>query len=105
MLQGYPKYISKSIKKPKKVLDQINKGKLKLTYFVITLDKATEQISIYPGFIFKQKYYQDLPMEVVGLADSYDNALELVRLMVEDTFAANGNCNIIDFYKSNQGQK
>lgn len=104
MLQGYPKYISESIKKPKRVLDQINSGKLKLTYFVITIDEGQEQLNIYPSFVLKQKYYQNLPMEIVGLADNYDNALEMVRVMVEDTLAANGNCNIKDYFKSNQGQ-
>ena len=38
--------------------------------------------------------------EIVGIACGRNEALELVRKMVEDCFAAVGNCNVRDYLKS-----
>jgi len=94
MLLGEPKYVSKSIKNPMRIIKQINKGKLLFRYQVIAMDEVLKHLSIYPAYMFFQDYYKKKDAVVYGLADSKKAAYELVARMAEDSIAKTGECNI-----------
>lgn len=42
----------------------------------------------FSSLLLKQHIYENTPLFVVGLADGYDSALELIRQITEEVFAA-----------------
>ena len=102
MLVGTPKYISDSIKNPKRIIKKINNGKLSLGYHVITFAKDPEQLDIIPSYVLMQQVYQEMDIEVVGLAKDLDSAYELVAKMTQDALDKTGDCNIKSFLMNNQ---
>lgn len=94
MLYGKPKYVSKSIKRPAKVIKKLNSGKLSIGYYVITYSNNTEMLDIYPGYVFKQQFFRDMDMIVVGLAGSKSDAFDLIAKIAEDSLAKTGECNL-----------
>ena len=102
MLVGTPKYISDSIKNPKRIIKKINNGKLSLGYHVITYANDPEQLDIIPSYVLMQKVYQEMNIEVVGLAQDLDSAYELVARMTQDAIDKTGNCDIKRFLLNNQ---
>ena len=56
MLYGKPKYVSKSIKRPGKVIKKLNSGKLSIGYYVITYSNNTEMLDIYPGYVSNSSF-------------------------------------------------
>ena len=72
-----------TIKNKGKILRKIKyHGGLTTTY-VIALATSNDLFDLIPGYVFKQKVYPVKDLYVMGLADSYDSALELTTKMVE----------------------
>lgn len=90
MLSGEIFYISPSIKRPWKVIDKVNHGKPDLSHFLIVLAKEPEQLEILPTYLFLQKCYQNTDYRVVGICDSYQNAIETVLQMTNDCLEKTG---------------
>ena len=55
--------------------------------FLVTV-VLCHQLDFFYSLLLKQHIYENTPLFVVGLADGYDSALELIRQITEEVFAA-----------------
>lgn len=88
-------------KKVNKVIRNIIRGKFQPGIFVISISEdENNQLEITPAYIFLQPYYKDQHMEIVGLAESHNTAVEdvLVRI-TDDCYKLYGNCNFKLYFK------
>lgn len=69
-------------------------GNKKCVVYVITLCEGQDQLEIYHSAVLMQKFYRIVSPMAVGIAGSYDGAVELVRKMAEECYRKNHDCNI-----------
>ncbi|MCH5280262.1 MAG: hypothetical protein J1E61_02245 [Lachnospiraceae bacterium] len=60
--------------------------------YVITVSAGEDYFDLIPGYSFKQKAYPVQELLIIGLAATYDSAVELVIKMIEDFSARYGTC-------------
>ncbi len=90
-------YISPGIKNPEKVKLQLKLHKGILGKYIISLSTDNNQLEIMAAYYLKLRYYRKHPPIVVGIAESYDEALELVLKMQEEAITKNNNPNIKEY--------
>lgn len=91
-------YISPSLQKKKRqIVWRLKMGKAVPFVYVITLAEQNDLMNIYQGLILKQPYYRKNPPFVLGIADSYSAALELVQQILMDIHDKTGNYDIRSF--------
>lgn len=91
-----------SERKIKSICKQVQKGKIKLGIFLITLPLVEEgllEIYWYPELL--QPVYRKIQQEVcvVGIAKNREDAYSLVERIVKDVGCSNGNIPVADFFK------
>ncbi len=83
-------YMSQAIKKNSlKIKWKLKTGRPQPTIYVIALAKNNDLLEIYHSAILKQNYYKqkdNVPF-IVGIANSYNSAVELVINIIEDAWA------------------
>ena len=52
--------------------------------YVIAISQGNDYFDLIPGYILKQKAYPVKDLHIVGLASSYESAVELVQRMLTD---------------------
>ena len=93
-------YLGRSIKKKK--LDKLKK-KLENTpllsgMFLITISKnPSDQLEIFDAKQLAQKYYENNPPHVVGIAGNYDEAVETVEQIVRECLCKRGDCALKEY--------
>ncbi|MGN0377656.1 MAG: hypothetical protein ACI4ED_08475 [Suilimivivens sp.] len=100
-------YIGDTVKDPAKVKRKLKHHAGQLVY-VICIAQGADQLEIFHSAFLKQRYYRLYPPIVVGIANSYDEAVELVIRMTKECLNATGNCNIKEYLKikaKNPGDK
>lgn len=90
-------YVSSGIKNIDKLKIKLNLHKGVLGTYVISLSQGNNQLEIMAAYYLKFRYYRMHPPIIVGLADSYDEALKLVVKMQEEALNKTGNPNIKDY--------
>jgi len=100
MILCEPLYLSDSVKKPKKWLHKLNKGKLPCKFFVLTIEEGEDQLAIYPAYCLQQPFYRKHPPVIVGLAGDYGEAQDLVIRIVEESLEHTGQCNLKEYLHS-----
>lgn len=91
-----------SPKKVKRYRSRLEQGKPALSLYLIALPLTGQGIlEIYPYTSLLQKHYKESSqsMYVLGMADSYDDALELTRQMIENMYKKTGGFSVRDFVK------
>lgn len=71
-------------KNRRKLLKKIKYHAGLTTTYVIALSDNQDYFDLIPGYVLKQKGYPVRELNIMGLADGYDNAVELVIRMIED---------------------
>ena len=75
-------------------------GRVKPNTYVITpAHGKTDMLDIYSAVEFKQKIYNNSSIHVLGIAKSKDEALELVKHIVEDMYTSTGGFDIKSFFE------
>lgn len=74
-----------------------NAGQLNL--YVIALSGGSNQLEIFHCAFLQQKFYKSCPPDIVGFAQGYGEALELVKKMVEDVYRITGECEIKNYFR------
>lgn len=94
-------YCSESLKKRKrKVIWKIKHNAGQISVYVITLsDKADEQLEIFHSGQLLQSYYKCYPPCIIGIADGYGEALELVKNIAEEVYQQTGGLDIKGYIK------
>lgn len=90
-------YTGKSIKNPALVKWKLkhNAGQIKI--FVIALAPGDDLLEIYHCAFLQQKFYKKYPPFIVGIAGSYDEALDLAASVVEEVYANTGGYAVKDY--------
>lgn len=87
-------YIGTTIKDAKKVKRKLLLNAGQIGIYVITLCKGRDQLEIYHCAFLQQKYYRKNPPYIIGIANGYDEAVEIVRQIAAEAYACNGNCDL-----------
>lgn len=93
-------YVSNSIKERKIPVIKlgIKQGRGRLKLYLITLsNNDSDQLDIIHNSLLKQRLYRKLDLRIVGLANSREEATELVIDMLNETIESTGHCNIKDY--------
>ncbi|MCH5257844.1 MAG: hypothetical protein J1D87_11165 [Lachnospiraceae bacterium] len=92
-------YIGESIKKPNKIKRRLKNHAKQLKIFVIILSQGTDQLEICHSILLGQPFYkkkENRPF-VIGIAGNYDEAVELVCRIVQETVDRNGNADLKEY--------
>lgn len=97
-------YISESLEQKKaKIIRKLEKGKVQLScYLIVLTENPRNQLEFFDAVLLKQANYQKENLFVAGIANCYEEALELVQKMAQDTYAKNGNADIRKFLSEEQ---
>lgn len=95
-------YVGEGVKK------NIRKTRLKLRTFtgqiniyIIILSQGSDLLEIFDSSFLKQSYYKKHSPYIVGVAKGKNEALELIKTMMEDCYRTTGNCNIKEHVLNN----
>ncbi len=91
-------YTSPSLqKKRRQIVWKLKAGKTLPFVYVITLAEQNDLMDIYHSVLLKQPYYRKNPPYVIGIADSYPAAVELVQTILQDVNSQTGGYDIKTF--------
>ncbi len=91
-------YTSPSLQKKKRqIVWKLKLGKTMPFIYVITLSEQNDLMNIYHNVVLNQSYYRKNPPYVIGIADSYWAAVDLVQKILLDVSAQTGGYNIKTF--------
>ena len=97
-------YIGESINKKKLGFYKLGlkQGRGFIKIYLLTLsNNDSDQIDIIHNSMLKQHLYRKLPLRVVGLSNSREEALEIVNRIICETLENTGNANIKDYLIKN----
>lgn len=101
MLTFYPRlYVGAGIKHGK--LDKIKKKlvhkPLFVGVYVITLARnASDQLEIFDAKQLTQHYYEKYPLQIIGIAKDYEDALEVIEKIVQECLSKRGDCKLKEY--------
>ncbi len=87
----------KKLDKIKKRLE--NKPLLSSVFLVAVSRNPNDLLEIYEAKQLSQRYYQQNPPYVVGIAGSWTEAVELVKKIVEECLFARGDCALKEYLR------
>lgn len=94
-------YMSPSLtKKRRKILWKLRTGRPQPAIYIVTLASNNDLFEIYHSGMLKQKYYRkkENALYIVGIAEGYYGAVDLVTDMLRDVFIATGCYNAKAFF-------
>lgn len=62
--------------------------------YVLTLCEGRDQLEIYNSFVLLQSYFRKNPKFIIGIADSYGAAVEMVEKIAGECYQKNGNADL-----------
>lgn len=99
-------YVSPSLaKKRKKIIWKLRTGRPQPTIYVVALAQNDDLFEIYHSGMLKQRYYkkkENAPY-IVGLAQGYDGAVDLVIDMLEDVLSSTGGYDVKAYFRPGKG--
>lgn len=93
-------YLGESIREEKldKIKKRLEKKPLFSGVFLITLSRnVSDQLEIYAARQLAQSYYRKNPPYVIGIAGTYEEALEIVEQIVQECLKARGDCSLKEY--------
>lgn len=98
-------YLGESVyKKKEKIKKMMKKRKLQPNVFAITMPLCNEGLlEIYKSMEFLQKVYDNVEIEVVGLAGSMQEAFGMVESIVTECYFTTGGFDIKKYLNERQG--
>ena len=71
--------------KKRKVIKKLKQGKLQMGVHVIAIPQGEQDmLEIFPSYVLLQDYFNQIDVQVVGLAGDHEEALTLVEQMMND---------------------
>lgn len=97
-------YVSGGLKRKKnKILKKLMERIPQPSVYVLTLAQGEQnQLEFYPALLLKQPWYDDADIFVVGIADGYDAAVDLVEEIVREVQKETGDTDIRGFLAGRQ---
>lgn len=93
-------YLSDSIKHVNRIKRKIKYGRGQIKVFLLTLSNSSDQIDIFHNSMLKQKFYRKMNLRIIGIANSYDEALIIVQDILEDTIKDTGTYDMKEYLMS-----
>lgn len=91
------------VKRKNRVLADLMERKPRPGIYVITLAQgAQNHLEFFSSLVLKQHFYDEKEMFVVGIADGYEDAAEMIRLITQEVLDETGNTDIRGFILKNQ---
>ena len=92
-------YVGPSIYNPEKVKKKLRRGEGQLTIYVIVLSPSkpgtgSNQLEILHSANLQQPYYKTYPPFIIGIADGMEEAVELVRSLVQEAYDHSGSADV-----------
>lgn len=87
-------YVGSTVRDVHKVKRKLITNAGQLGIYVITLCKGRDQLEIYHCALLQQRYYRKNPPYIIGIANGYEEALELVRQIAEEAYRQRGDCDL-----------
>lgn len=97
-------YVSGGLKRKKnKIIKKLMERIPQPSVYVLTLAQGEKnQLEFYPALLLKQPWYDDADIFVVGIADGYDAAVDLVEEIVREVQKETGDTDIRGFLAGRQ---
>lgn len=101
-------YLGENASKAKyKIFGRVRKGRFQLdTYLILISANPDNLLEIIQSNIFQQPFYKKKKhlndIYVVGIAKGYDEALELVRTIIDEVYQSTGAFDISSYLKFGQ---
>lgn len=94
-------YVSESIgSRVNRIKWKINHNAGTVSVFVIAFASNPDNLlDIIPAWNLMQKGYPKRQLKIIGLAGGYDEALELVRTIIDETYQCRGDVNVWEYLK------
>lgn len=98
-MRFYPDlYIGDKVEHPEKILKKIKIPKKMPDLFVIALSQSpVDQLEIRSTKDLGKNYYASTDPVIVGIAEDYEDAVNVVKRIAEDCFLKRGDCRLKDF--------
>lgn len=87
-------YVGSTVTDVNRVKRKLKMNAGQISVFVIALCKSRDQLEIYHCALLQQRYYKKNPPYIIGIANGYEEALEIVKQIVEETYRQNGDCDL-----------
>lgn len=91
-------YVGEEVKNLTKKKINLKIGKGFLNFYIITLAQNDDQLNIFKASQLKQKLFDKKSLKIVGIANNYNEAVQLVIQITEDIYKQTGNANIKQFF-------
>lgn len=97
-------YVSDSLEEKKnKVLKNLMDHKLQPSVYILTLSQGEQNhLEFFSALLLKQHVFDHAELFVVGIADSYDDAVDLVEEITREVLAETGGTNIRGYLTARQ---
>ena len=90
-------------KKKQKMIQKMKDGKYPLSAFVLVLiESGPNQMEFYPTAMLYQGYLMTDNLYVVGLAESYMDAVYMVEEITREVYESTGTADICSYMKSQE---
>lgn len=99
-------YVSPSLKsREKKLRRRLEKGKFWPDLYLIVLAQGKQNpLEFFSTILLKQHVFEATPLFVVGIADGYAGAVDLVEEIVSDVYRKTQDVKVREFIENNQRQ-
>ena len=100
-------YVGESISgKEQRIKWKINHNAGTINIYVIAFaSNKANLLDVIPAAELLQRAYPKRDMHIIGLARGYDEALELVRQIIEETYLATGDVDVWTYLKNDRREK
>lgn len=95
-------YTGKSIADVRRVKWKLRVNAGQMNLYVIALCKGRDQLEIYHCAYLQQKFYRKYPPFIIGIANGYEEALEIVEQIAKEAYESNGDCNLKKYLRDRQ---
>ena len=99
-------YVSENwVNKKKKIMKKLKENRLQPEVYVITLAGGMQNnLEFYSSMLLKQHLFEKKELFVVGIADGYMDALDMVERITEDVFRETGDAKIRRYLLARQDE-
>lgn len=99
-------YMSESLEQRKaSLIRKIKKRRISPgLYLIVLFLDGRSSLEFFRGILLRQHFFENRSFLVVGIADSYDDAVYFVQQIAEETYHATNGLEIREFIRNKQSQ-
>ena len=93
-------YVGEGIRRKSRIIRSLKAGRKLLSTYVLVLCDGPDQLEIYHNLFLSSTACRSMDFEVVGIAASYGDALEVVRQITCDCLESRGDADLKAFLRA-----